>query len=252
MKLLCLSVTLSAALLGNACSSSEGGSNSDDDASDGASSDAGADAGPSNPRAGSPGMSPPLSAGTGGRSSSSAGGAGGDDAEPEPSGDAGEGTGSGDGGTRNEGGAPSAGGTMNEAGSPSGGSSGDRGTEPEGGSRPGDAGSSGDPGVDEEAIQRGEALAATHQCATCHQDDYGGLGFYPNITPHPTAGIGAWSDEQIAAAIREGVDADGASLCGLMTRYALSDDEVADVIAFLRSLSPSDNVVTVVCPGHGQ
>ena len=44
----------------------------------------------------------------------------------------------------------------------------------------------------------------------------------PNITPDPETGIGNWTDDEIARAIREGVDRDGRTLFPLMPYRALS------------------------------
>ncbi len=63
----------------------------------------------------------------------------------------------------------------------------------------------------------------------------------PNITPDPDTGIGKWTDEQIAAAIRTGVRPDGAKLMPMMPYYfynAMSDDDMKALIAFLRSARP--------------
>ena len=97
----------------------------------------------------------------------------------------------------------------------------------------------------------GKTLTVKNSCIECHGGNFSGSGFYPNITPDPTTGIGTWTDAQIATAIRDGMDIDGASLCGLMERFPFSDQETADVIAYLHSLSPVVNAITTECPGHG-
>jgi len=98
-------------------------------------------------------------------------------------------------------------------------------------------------------VARGEALANKNSCAACHGTDYAGAAFNPNLTPSDV-GLGNWTDAQIAAAIRDGVHDDGDKLCSLMEQFPFSDQETADVIAFLRSLAPSSNVITAICPGH--
>ena len=64
----------------------------------------------------------------------------------------------------------------------------------------------------------------------------------PNITSDPDTGIGKWSDDAIARAIREGIGADGSALIPVMPyehfRH-LSDEDVASVVVFLRSLPPA-------------
>ena len=58
-----------------------------------------------------------------------------------------------------------------------------------------------------------------------------------NITPHAETGIGSWSDETLARAIREGIGHDGRALSRAMpSSYfrELSDADLAAVIAYLR------------------
>ncbi|MFI5071496.1 MAG: c-type cytochrome [Terriglobales bacterium] len=62
-----------------------------------------------------------------------------------------------------------------------------------------------------------------------------------NITPDPDTGIGKWSDDAIARAIREGIAADGRTLFPAMPyeRFRnMSDEDVASIVVFLRSLPP--------------
>ena len=99
-----------------------------------------------------------------------------------------------------------------------------------------------------EAYLRGEALAELNQCVTCHQANYAGFTVFPNITPDVETGIGSWTDEQIVAALRDGKDADGASLCSTMQRYSFTDAQAADVVAFLRGLPAVSNAITLDCP----
>ena len=64
----------------------------------------------------------------------------------------------------------------------------------------------------------------------------------PNLTPDPETGIGRWSDEQLARAIREGIAHDGRALHGAMPAHRnLTNEDVAAVIAYLRSLPPVHN-----------
>ncbi|MGH9511981.1 MAG: c-type cytochrome [Terriglobales bacterium] len=68
----------------------------------------------------------------------------------------------------------------------------------------------------------------------------------PNITSDPDTGIGKWSDDAITRAIREGIAADGSVLFPAMPydhfRH-MSDEDVASVVVFIRSLPPSHNVL---------
>jgi mono/diheme cytochrome c family protein len=61
----------------------------------------------------------------------------------------------------------------------------------------------------------------------------------PNITSDPETGVGRWSDDQLARAIRDGVDVNGDLLSPLMPFDAfrhMSDDDVRAVVAYVRSL----------------
>src|SRR5688500_10435321 len=82
-------------------------------------------------------------------------------------------------------------------------------------------------------------------CMTEAQGFPGTLCF-PNITPEPETGIGAWTDEQILRAIREGVDSKGKGLAPLMpynVYSALSDADGKAVVAYLRTLPPATDPV---------
>jgi len=70
--------------------------------------------------------------------------------------------------------------------------------------------------------------------------------FGPNITPDPETGIGSWTDEQVVAAIREGVRPDN-SIIGPpmpieMYRH-LSDEDVRAIVAYLRTVPAVKNEV---------
>lgn len=60
-----------------------------------------------------------------------------------------------------------------------------------------------------------------------------------NLTPDPESGVGRWTDDELARAIREGVGRDGHALFPFMPypHYShLSDEDLASVIVYLRSL----------------
>jgi mono/diheme cytochrome c family protein len=67
----------------------------------------------------------------------------------------------------------------------------------------------------------------------------------PNLTPDQGTGLGAWTDAQIARAIREGVDKDGVELVIMPSQNyrALSDADVAAMVAYLRHLEPVRNEI---------
>jgi len=61
----------------------------------------------------------------------------------------------------------------------------------------------------------------------------------PNITPDKETGAGTWTDEQFARAIRGGIGHDGRTLFPLMPYMNfrdMSDEDLASVIAYIRSL----------------
>ena len=120
----------------------------------------------------------------------------------------------------------------------------------------------------ESPVERGSYLVVVAGCNDCHTpgfffgkpdkdkflggSDVGfeipGLGVFNgrNITPDKETGIGAWTDEQIAAAITTGKRPDGRQLAPIMNYAAfthLTKDDVAAVIAYLRSIPPVHNKV---------
>lgn len=66
----------------------------------------------------------------------------------------------------------------------------------------------------------------------------------PNITPDPETGVGNFTDDQLARAIREGISHDGQTLFPMMP-YAhyrrMSDEDLASVIVYLRALPSIHN-----------
>lgn len=73
-----------------------------------------------------------------------------------------------------------------------------------------------------------QGLAATWQGAVA-----------PNITSDPKVGIGAWTDDEIVRAIRQGIARDGRHLSPPMAvpfYSGLSDTDVHDIVAYLRTL----------------
>src|SRR5208337_2555681 len=66
----------------------------------------------------------------------------------------------------------------------------------------------------------------------------------PNITPDPETGSGNWTDDMLARAIREGIGHDGRALFPMMPYEDfrdLSDEDVASIVVYLRSLPPARN-----------
>ena len=114
-----------------------------------------------------------------------------------------------------------------------------------------------------EPVGRGAYLVTIGHCMECHSawsrgvsDFKNGLGrggrIFPapdgspgsiaaNITSDPTAGIGGWTDREIARAVTEGIGRDGRKLRPPMAYgfYAgLKQADLADIIAWLRTVPP--------------
>ena len=70
--------------------------------------------------------------------------------------------------------------------------------------------------------------------------------YAPNITPDVETGIGAWSDDEIIAAIRDGRRPDGSIIGPPMpigVYRGISDGDVAAIVAYLRELPARSNRV---------
>ena len=117
-------------------------------------------------------------------------------------------------------------------------------------------------------LERGKYIAETAGCFGCHSphdwkargapylpgqdgsgevmpfDNLPGRIVAPNLTPDPETGAGTWSDDQMARAVREGIGHDGRALFPIMPyqKYRkLSDEDLASIIVYLRSLPPVRN-----------
>jgi len=122
-------------------------------------------------------------------------------------------------------------------------------------------------GQDDTPVERGRYLVQSIAgCGNCHTPQgvegplvgltlAGGLvieepgqfvAIASNITPDMETGIGAWTDEQIARAIREGIRPDG-SVIGPPMPFGLyrqiSDSDLAAMVAYLRAVEPIRNAV---------
>jgi mono/diheme cytochrome c family protein len=63
----------------------------------------------------------------------------------------------------------------------------------------------------------------------------------PNITSDVETGVGGWSDDELARAIREGVDRNGRTLFPMMPyeRYrTMADEDLASIIVYMRTIPP--------------
>lgn len=79
----------------------------------------------------------------------------------------------------------------------------------------------------------------------CFEESFGFPGQVcpPNISSHPTAGIGAWSDGELLRAMREGVDRNGDTLFPFMPYpdfREMSDEDARAIVAYIRTLPPID------------
>jgi mono/diheme cytochrome c family protein len=115
--------------------------------------------------------------------------------------------------------------------------------------------------ADPDLVTKGEYLSRAGDCVSCHtapggQPFAGGLKMAtpfgdlvtPNITPDDETGIGAWSADDLWRAMHEGVNKAGKDLYPVMpyTFYTkVTRDDVNAIYAYLRSLKPVRNAVTV-------
>jgi mono/diheme cytochrome c family protein len=85
-------------------------------------------------------------------------------------------------------------------------------------------------------------------------NDRPGIVYPPNITPDEATGIGSWTDQQIADAIRAGVGRHGERRIAVMPwpGYAkLNDEDTQAIVSYLRSVGPvRHRVPAEVAPGQ--
>lgn len=112
--------------------------------------------------------------------------------------------------------------------------------------------------------ERGAYLARASGCVSCHTnaaakglalaggaplDTPFGTFVPPNITPHTTAGIGAWTIQDFARAVRQGISPEGDPYYPVFTYsfYAgFTDQEIADLWEAFRTVPP----VADAAPAH--
>lgn len=111
-------------------------------------------------------------------------------------------------------------------------------------------------------LARGSRLFRT-LCVDCHAGPGGahaagarvanapefiGQVWAPNITTDPQAGVGAWSDGELARLMRNGLRRDG-RYAATMPRFArVADEDVAAIIGFMRSDDPLVAAVATEAP----
>lgn len=131
-------------------------------------------------------------------------------------------------------------------------------------------------------VYRGEYLVELLGCGSCHTDGalrgdpdmnralagsrigiayisplevrLPGIVYPANLTPDMETGIGSWSDQQIANAIRAGIGRHGNRRIATMPWQAyakLSDEDVSAIVSYLRALTPVHHKVPEeVAPGR--
>lgn len=110
--------------------------------------------------------------------------------------------------------------------------------------------------VADDAVARGEVLFAAGGCANCHTDRKAsgpllgggapiktpfGTFYGPNISPHPEAGIGRWTQAQFIRALRDGVAPDGSHYYPAFpyTSFTnLTDADMTAIFAYIGTLPP--------------
>ena len=106
--------------------------------------------------------------------------------------------------------------------------------------------------TDAAAVARGEHIARTRGCTECHGPDLAGMTVFDNGPmgrvdgPNLTRGAGGvgptFKDDDFVRAIRHGVAPDGRGLFLMpSTDYStFSDDDMGDLIAYMKSVPPVD------------
>jgi mono/diheme cytochrome c family protein len=121
------------------------------------------------------------------------------------------------------------------------------------------------PGLPAAGVERGRAMLGIMLCGDCHspRDDRGnlvpgkelaggtafkgpyGLVYAANITSHPSAGIGAYSNDDLKRIFREGKNRAGRALWVMPWSVTknMTDADLDALIAALREVPPSPNLV---------
>jgi mono/diheme cytochrome c family protein len=133
--------------------------------------------------------------------------------------------------------------------------------------------------VNRDQVERGQYLVELLGCGVCHTDgaltgnpdttrslagsqtgiaytnplehQFPGVVYPPNITPDSDTGIGSWSDQQIASAIRSGRGRHTGRAVTIMPwqGYArLSEEDLAAMVSYLRSIEPIRNETPAAVP----
>lgn len=132
-----------------------------------------------------------------------------------------------------------------------------------------------EPAATKTVLERGRYLAITMGCNDCHTPGalYGGpdfkremsgsdvgwrgpwgISFPRNLTPDPETGLGTWTADQIANALRTGVKPDGTVLLPPMpwpNTAQMSEPDLRALVAYLRSLPAVKHAVPKALPPDG-
>ena len=118
-----------------------------------------------------------------------------------------------------------------------------------------------------EMIARGQYLVTITGCGDCHTPGYfygapdetrklsgsemgwagaWGVSYARNLTPEPVTGIGAWSEDDIITAIRQGKRPDGTALMPPMPWVGfafLADEDARSIAKYLKTIPPVSHKV---------
>ncbi|MEJ1242444.1 c-type cytochrome [Chryseolinea sp. T2] len=117
--------------------------------------------------------------------------------------------------------------------------------------------------TDSAIVARGKYIVnGQAHCYHCHMPDsmkklgpreplIGGYAFKtpfgdiytPNITSDNATGVGAWTDEELAQALRYNVDHNKNALVGIMPFNSMSDEDLTAVVSYMRTMKPVRNAV---------
>lgn len=114
--------------------------------------------------------------------------------------------------------------------------------------------------VDSVSIARGKHLAASRMCMECHGDDLAGKEFIPGgpmgVLPAPNltsgeGGVGPLTNKQWIRAIRHGIGSNNRGLAIMPSEvfFHMSDEELANLIAYLKQLPAVDRRLPDRSPG---
>jgi len=115
--------------------------------------------------------------------------------------------------------------------------------------------------TDSISIETGKHIADTRGCTDCHGGNLGGTVFMDNpamgkiVSPNLTAGKGGLGDnysiEDWVKSIRHGINADGKGLLIMPAEdyFYMSDEDLGDLIAYIKSVDKVDNVLPENSPG---